>query len=263
MSRPNIRDAKCVLVIGATAGIGRALALAIHDLPSKPTVIVAGRRQERLDELTKTSDRIVGIRVDVTMDRAALKDFAESVVSQYPNLDAVLFSSGVQHVFKLDQPEHMNWNLFESELTTNYTSVVALINFFLPHLMELASTGHPTFLIPITSSLSVVPGQWVPYYSASKAALHSLCLSLVVQLKNTNVIVMEILPPLVESELHDHQGNRERLSKIWMPLDEFAKAAMEGLCRGDAEIPVGYCVSKWERHEKGKLEEMCKGPSSR
>lgn len=29
MSRANINDAKCVLVVGATAGIGRALALAI------------------------------------------------------------------------------------------------------------------------------------------------------------------------------------------------------------------------------------------
>lgn len=48
---PGIEDAKCVLIIGATSGIGRALALAIHDLPTQPTVIVAGRRMERLEEL--------------------------------------------------------------------------------------------------------------------------------------------------------------------------------------------------------------------
>lgn len=40
-----------ILVIGSTACLGRALALSILDLPSKPTVIVCGRRKERLDEL--------------------------------------------------------------------------------------------------------------------------------------------------------------------------------------------------------------------
>ena len=56
-----ISECRCILIIGATAGIGRALALALLDLPSKPTVIIGGRRKERLDELTKTSDRIKGI----------------------------------------------------------------------------------------------------------------------------------------------------------------------------------------------------------
>ena len=78
---------------------------------------------------------------------------------------------------------------------------------------------------------------------------------------------------LVESELHDRalagpsvlhvwlmividQGARERLSRTWMPLDKFTSAAMEGLCRGDAQIPVGYAVSSYDKYENGKLEDM-------
>lgn len=83
---PSIDDAKCVLVIGATAGIGRALALAIRDLPSKPTVIVAGRRQHRLDELSTGNDRVEGIQVDVTAGRPALKEFVETVVMKHPEV---------------------------------------------------------------------------------------------------------------------------------------------------------------------------------
>lgn len=86
MSKHTINDAKCVLVVGATAGIGRALALAIHDLPSKPTVIVAGRRQERLDELTQRSDRIKSVRVDLLSGRAALQSFVNDTVSAYPDV---------------------------------------------------------------------------------------------------------------------------------------------------------------------------------
>ena len=81
-----IKDAKCVLVIGATAGIGRALALAIHDLDSKPIVIVAGRRQERLDELAAKSDRIKTARVDINTSYDKLKQFVEDVLTKYPDV---------------------------------------------------------------------------------------------------------------------------------------------------------------------------------
>lgn len=95
-----IKDAKCVLVVGATAGIGRALALAIHDLDSKPTVIIAGRRQERLDELAKRSDRIKTVRVDIKTTYDKLKSFVEDVVFQHPRVylfRRCLFVATVSH----------------------------------------------------------------------------------------------------------------------------------------------------------------------
>lgn len=83
---PTIQDSKCVLVVGATAGIGRALALAIHDLPSKPTVIVSGRRQERLDELAKKSDRIHGVKIDIDANRETLVKTVDGVLQKYPEV---------------------------------------------------------------------------------------------------------------------------------------------------------------------------------
>lgn len=83
---PTIQDSKCVLVVGATAGIGRALALAIHDLPSKPTVIVSGRRQERLGELAKKSKRIHGVKIDIDADRETLVKTVDGVLQKYPEV---------------------------------------------------------------------------------------------------------------------------------------------------------------------------------
>lgn len=48
-------DYKTIVVIGATSGIGRAIAERLPSIPSSPTVIAVGRRQERLDELAKSS----------------------------------------------------------------------------------------------------------------------------------------------------------------------------------------------------------------
>ena len=78
---PSINDSKCVL----TAGIGRALALAIADLPSKPTVIGTGRRKERLQELERS-----GIKT-LSLDIPILKKAIEEVLEKYPNMSAFNF----------------------------------------------------------------------------------------------------------------------------------------------------------------------------
>lgn len=79
-----IDDSKHVLVTGATAGIGRALALAIADLPSHPRVIAAGRRKDRLDELKKSN--LETIEVDLDTDKAGLEKFVDETLQKYPEV---------------------------------------------------------------------------------------------------------------------------------------------------------------------------------
>ena len=46
------------------------------------------------------------------------------------------------------------------------------------------------------------------------------------------------------------------MSKYWMPLEEFTKHTMEGLIRGDLDIPVGISAGSFEKYEKGKREQV-------
>jgi NADP-dependent 3-hydroxy acid dehydrogenase YdfG len=88
---PSISDSKCILVVGSTAGIGRSLALAILDLPSQPTVIVCGRRKERLDELVASHNatgRLKSVTLDVLSERNALKSSIEDIINTYPDVCA-------------------------------------------------------------------------------------------------------------------------------------------------------------------------------
>ncbi|EPQ60886.1 NAD P-binding protein [Gloeophyllum trabeum ATCC 11539] len=247
---PGIADSKCVLVIGATAGIGRALAASIHSLPSKPTVVVSGRRQQRLDELCKTG--LETIQFDANTDAKSLKAFVDDLLERYPQLDTIVFSAAVQQEFDFAKPETIDLKKFYSELNLNYVMIVTLITYLLPHFFKLGEQGQPCFIVPITSNLGIAPGAWTPCYSATKAALHSLSLSLNEQLKDTNVHIMEIMPPLVESELHDTAGNTGKVAKYWMPLEMFVHDVMEGLKRGDRTIAVGLSREQYERFEKGK-----------
>lgn len=73
-----------MLITGATSGIGRALAQSIARLPSKPCVIAAGRRQERLDKLAK--EGLETVQLDVEASHDALKKFADEIVLKYPNV---------------------------------------------------------------------------------------------------------------------------------------------------------------------------------
>lgn len=254
---PNINDVKCILIIGSTSGLGRGLALSILDLPSKPTVIVCGRRQERLDDLVSShgaDGRLRAVKLDVTVDRATLKANIDDIIKTYPDLDAVMFSSGVQYGSNFCKPETIDLDGFLAEIHTNYTSVVMMITFFLPHLISLGESGRPTFLYTVSSGLALTPGPSVANYSATKAAIHNLSISLNVQLREKNVHVVEILPPLVESELHDGQGMTGSLSRFWMPLSEFTKLTMAKLSTDAAEIPIGMAAHAYEKYEAGKLE---------
>ncbi|PFH54657.1 hypothetical protein AMATHDRAFT_72427 [Amanita thiersii Skay4041] len=246
----SIDDCKCVLVTGATSGIGRALALAIASLPTSPKVIGAGRRSGRLEQLAQAG--LDTVHVDLDTDKLSLKRFADDIIDKYPQIDAIILCAGVQHEFDFHNPVNID-NLI-SETNINYTSVITLISYFLPHFLKLSEQGRPTFVIPVTSGLAITPAPWVLSYAASKAALHSFTLSLRVQLRNTNINVIEIVPPLVESELHDEYGTTEKLSKFWMSLDEYTRATMEGLRKGDDVVSCGGSLDAYKRFEKDKEE---------
>ncbi|KAJ6562371.1 hypothetical protein B0H19DRAFT_1288161 [Mycena capillaripes] len=180
----SLENAKCVLVIGATSCIGRALALAISELPGRPTVIAAGRREDRLNRLE--DENLETLEINVTADLQALKKTVASVVLKYPNVSNLL---SLASTAQQRSTEGIN------EINVNYSSVVSLISALMPHFLKLSGMGHPSFIIPIISGLGVMPSPSVPnYYSASKA-LRSLTTSLRAQLKNTKINVLEIIPP--------------------------------------------------------------------
>ena len=56
-------------------------------------------------------------------------------------------------------------------------------------------------IINVTSGLAFVPIGFMPTYCATKAALHSFTISLRQQLLSTNVKVIEIAPPAVQTDL--------------------------------------------------------------
>jgi len=252
-------DYKCVLIIGATSGIGRALALQIHALPSRPHVIVSGRRTERLDELVSMSDgRITSVPLDLLSPAPTLQSWASDLIKSYPQLDYIIFSSGIQRYTNWNDPTSISIDTLRDEFQCNYFGYVSLTTVFLPFL-EAKKDGNAAMCY-LLSGLAIVPSTHATNYGSSKAALHSLTLALRAMLKAkkmNHLKVVEFFPGLVESELQDHEPiRRNQVAKKWMSLEEFAPKAMAALSSDEEEIAIGMALPWWEQFEKGKKDKV-------
>jgi len=225
---------KRVLLVGATSGIGAAMADKFIQEGAK--VIAVGRRQERLDAFVAKhgAERASAIKFDTT-DRAGLDGFVNGVVQGYPDLDCVFFNSGVQSHTQLSRPDEVDLDAFHHEIDTNFSSIVNLTVKFLSHLQ---AKDYPTSMIVTGTFLSLVPAVVMPAYSSSKAALRAYFECLRRQNQGSSVKFIEILPPVVQTELHDYMGV-ERGRALGMPVDEFTDQAYAQLADGRDEVSVG------------------------
>jgi uncharacterized oxidoreductase len=211
-----------ILIIGGTSGIGLALAEAFHARGNR--VIIAGRRQALIDQITAGRDNLFGVQLDVN-DPVSLSRAAADVRERFPGLNVLIANAGIS------RPENVtadNWNASDAEaiVETNILGVLRATAAFLPLLK-----GQPNATIMATSSaLAFVPRADFLTYCASKAFLHSWLTSLRHQLRAVPVNVLELSPPYVQTEL---TGSAQASDPRAMPLDAFVADVMQMLARGN------------------------------
>lgn len=217
-------------------------------------VIASGRRKENLEELVHKygHDKVSAVQFDITILNG-IPAFASTVTTMHPDLDCVFLNSGIQRGFNFAKPETVDMDVVSEEFTTNYLSYLALTKAFLPFLQ---AKNTESSLIYTSSALALIPSPICPNYSASKAALHHFILCLRRQLQGSQIKVVEIIPPAVQTELHDekHQPDIKNGHLIGMPLDEFTDEAYRGLIEGLDQIPVGMSKKIFDAFETKRQE---------
>ncbi|KAH9893805.1 hypothetical protein F4778DRAFT_748555 [Xylariomycetidae sp. FL2044] len=226
---------KTVLLVGATSGIGAGMA---NKLISEGSMVIAcGRRQDRLDNFVREhgSTNAAAVRFDVT-DTKGMDAFVEEVITNYPSLDCVFLNAGIQSPTRLSRAGEFDLTKFHEEVNVNFTSTVNLMMKFLPHLQ--AKADQPTGLVVTGTHLAVVPAATMAGYSASKAALTSFVDCLREQNRHKPTKIIEIYPPVVQTELHDWMG-LDRGRALGMPLRDFTEITYAQLLKGDELIVIG------------------------
>lgn len=219
-----------ILITGGTSGIG--LAFAEQFLLEGSTVIICGRRTDRLEQIKDKFEGIVIKECDVSVSSQRV-ELSEWVITNYPEVNLLMNNAGIQLATDLTKP--IDLGRLQSEVEINFIAPVHLASLFVPHLL----TKKAAFIVNISSGLAFVPIAFMPVYCATKAALHSLTLSLRYQLKNTSVKVFEIAPPSVDTELgHDRREDKSQ-SHGGLPVNEFIDEAMLALKNNLYEAPIG------------------------
>ncbi|MGZ8177436.1 SDR family oxidoreductase [Williamsia sp. SKLECPSW1] len=216
---------RTIVIPGATSGIGRALAVALHDAGN--TVIAGGRRRALLDDLAAEHPGIETVVVDVA-DPASIAAATADVLDRFPQTDTLVTMAGFA------EPEDLTTGDFVDAsarmVTTNILGTVRLVGAFTEHLTQLGSGT----IVTVSSGLAFTPLAPMATYSATKAFVHAFTDALRIQLRDSGVRVRELVPPAVQTEIFAGQSEAE-----WaMPLDAFVTEVMALLDKDDDEIVV-------------------------
>ena len=181
---------KTMLVTGATAGIGEALARRFVEGGWR--VIGTGRRETRLRRLQdELGDNFLPLEIDMR-HRKALEGLA-GLDGGWGDIDLLVNNAGLAP--PTDPLPDTDWDRIQEVIETNMTGVVALTRALLPKLTERKGA-----IINLSSVAATYPYQGGAVYGGSKAFVRQFSLDLRCDLAGTGVRVTSIEPGMAETE---------------------------------------------------------------
>ncbi len=214
-----------ILITGGGTGIGRALAVTLHQLGNE--VIICGRNEVRLAEVKSQCPNLHTIACDLTDPHQQLL-LVTQLSEEFPVLNMVINNAGIQRRLDFSHDE-VSLASIREEVSINLTAQIELTARMLPLLRSQSDST----LIYIGSALARVPKKSTPVYCASKAALHSFVCTLRYQLNGSSTRIVEVIPDLVDTRM-----TRDNPMKKITP-QQLADEVIRGLTRGQREILVG------------------------
>ncbi|MDF3820736.1 SDR family NAD(P)-dependent oxidoreductase [Leptospira sp. 96542] len=230
-----------ILITGGTSGIGLALAKRFSDLGNQ--ILVCGSNAQKMEEIQKQYPNWATYICDVSRPEERVRLFQETT-KDYPKLNVLFNNAGMQRYPKLSEAEP--WADLGKEIDVNFGAPIHLSMLFAKHLF----VNENAAILNTTSGLSHIPLAYAPVYSATKAALHSFTLTLRYQFRNQPIEVIEVSPPMVDTDLGIPNTHTAGLN-----LDVYADGVIEGLRNGDLEITTGFSTvsARASREQKDEL----------
>jgi NAD(P)-dependent dehydrogenase (short-subunit alcohol dehydrogenase family) len=191
------------VITGATSGIGRETALQFAR--GGVSVVVAGRREERLrqlvSEIESTGGQALGVVTDVA-EQAQVDHLIESAIEGFGRIDTLVNNAGVAFAGRFDQ---MTLEDFRRVMDVNFWGAVYASKAVVPRMREQRGGG------VIINVSSIFGKRGVPFqtaYCASKFALAGFSEALRAEVMSDGIDVSTIFPGAVETEIFESAANQ-------------------------------------------------------
>jgi uncharacterized oxidoreductase len=217
---------KIIVITGGATGIGRAI---IQELIQDNTVISIDRSVEKIEALKKAVPKVESLKADVTSNEDLSAAIA-SIGKSHGRIDILINNAGKGNRFdfvKTSEKELMEG--IDMEMAINYSAPLRLTKKALPLLQK----STEPIVVMVSSGLAYMPLAFLGTYCATKTALHFATMSIRHQLAGLNIRVVEVLPPVVDTDL----SKSATMPK--MPADKFARIFLKKLESGQNVMNIG------------------------
>jgi len=227
-----------VWLVGASTGIGRATASALHAAGAR--VVVSARSAAGLDAFVAAHPGAVAVPMDVTDARAV--QITTQRVLDLGVLDCVVYCAGHYHAM---DAQHIDLDDLLRHNQVNYLGAALLLHAVVPRLLSqvpnpaTGQRGHIS-LMGSVAGYRGLPNSLA--YGPTKAALINLAETLYLDLHRSGVAVSLINPGFVDTPLTAQ--NQFTMPALITP-EQAAQAILKGWARGAFEIHFPKRFTLW------------------
>ena len=223
-------EGRTILITGGTSGIGFEMAKQL--IARRNTVIITGRDSQKLQEAKSILSGVHTLQSDASKAED-VQNLCQRIAAEFPACDTLFNNAGIMRNLNMNEPRSLTDVTQEIELNLN--GPIRMVQAFLPHLKSKPNA----LIVNVSSGLAFVPFPLSPIYSATKAGIHAFTRCLRVQLKGSNVTVVELAPPGVETKLFRGEFEAEMKGQKGMPAEVLVTKAISGIEAGKTEIRPG------------------------
>jgi short-subunit dehydrogenase len=218
---------KRIIIIGASSGIGKELALLFA--AEGNLVGITGRRNDLLEEIkARYPSKILPACFDVTGMNA--KKHVQVLIEEMGGLDLLLYNAGVG-----DPSQDLNEETEQETTKTNVNGFVEIAAFAFNYFVN---QGHGQ--IALISSIAALRGNsWTPAYSASKAFMSNYAEGLNIKARRLKkkIIVTDLKPGFIKTKMAKGHG------QFWVSSPR--KAARQIKAAIDNKKRAAYITRRW------------------
>jgi 3-oxoacyl-[acyl-carrier protein] reductase len=192
---------KTALVTGASGGIGRAIALALH--AQGATVALSGTRREALDALAGELKERVHVLPANLSDRTSVDALVPMAEVAMGSLDILVNNAGITRDNLFMRMKDEEW---DQVLAVNLTAGFVLMRAAVKGMMK-RRFGR---IIGITSVVGVTGNPGQGNYAASKAGMIGMSKSLAIEVASRNITVNCIAPGFIETAMTEELNDKQK-----------------------------------------------------